>query len=363
MKKLVRKNILNMQPYLPGKPIKEVQRELGINNIVKLASNENSFGPSKLAVGAMKKGMVELNRYPEGSGPYLRQALSKKLKVRCENLILGNGTDELIELIAKVFLKTKDEIIVSEGAFIRYEMAGDLMGCKVVSVPMKNFTHDLEGFKRAITPRTKIVFIANPNNPTGTYVNKTDVDRFMRGIPSRVLVVFDEAYYEYVREKDYPETLNYVRKRRNVIVLRTFSKIYSLAGLRIGYCIAVPEIIDYLNRIRPPFNTNALAQLAAEAALKDTSHLAKARKLVRDGKKLLYRNFEQMGLSYVPSAANFILLDVKQKSRKVFKDLLREGVIVRAMEEYGFTSYIRVTIGLETENRKFIKALKKVLKK
>ncbi len=363
MKKLVRKNILNMQPYLPGKPIKEVERELGISDIVKLASNENSFGPSKLAVDAMKAGIAELNRYPEGSGLYLRQALSKKLKLKCENLILGNGTDELIELIAKVFLDVKDEIVVSEGAFIRYEMAGDLMGCKVVSVPMRNFTHDLEGFKKAITPRTKIVFIANPNNPTGTYVSKNDVDRFMRGIPSRVLVVFDEAYYEYVEEKDYPQTVGYVKQRRNVIVLKTFSKIYSLAGLRIGYGIAVPEIIDYLNRIRPPFNTNSLAQLAAQAALNDASHLKKTIKLVKDGKKLLYRTFEQMDLSYVPSAANFILVDVKQKSRKVFKDLLREGVIVRAMEEYGFSSYIRVTIGLERENRKFIKALKKVLKK
>ncbi len=362
MRELVRKNILNMEPYLPGKPIKEVQRELGIKNIIKLASNENPLGPSKRVVAAIQRNLFEINRYPEGSGFCLRQALSKKLKINSQNLILGNGTDELIELIGKTFINCSDEIIVSEGAFIRYKMAGDLMDCKVMSVPMKDFTHDLAGIKKAITSRTKVIFIANPNNPTGTYVNKKDLANFMDGIPSNLLVVFDEAYYEYVQEKDYPQTILYVKQGRNVIVLRTFSKIYSLAGLRIGYGISTSEIIDYLNRIRPPFNTNSLAQVSAEAALDDSNHLKRSIEMVIKGKKLLCKNFDQMGLSYIPSAVNFILVNVRENGKNIFNKLLHEGVIVRSMEEYGFNSYIRVTVGLEKENRKFLKAFKKVMK-
>ncbi|MFH1784260.1 MAG: histidinol-phosphate transaminase [bacterium] len=360
-KKLVRKNILKMQSYLPGKPIKEVQRELGIKDIVKLASNENSFTPPRRVIDAVKKELSSLNRYPEGSGIYLRQALSRKLGVPTDYIILGNGTDEIIELIGKTFVDNNDEIIVSEGAFIRYEMVGDLMGCRVVSVPMKNFTHDLRGFRKAITQRTKVVFIANPNNPTGTYVSKKEVEWFLKSVPSRVLVVFDEAYYEYVQEKDYPQTIPYVKKLDNVIVLRTFSKIYSLAGLRIGYGVAVPELIDYLNRIRPPFNTSTVAQAAAQAALSDKEHLKKTLKFVAEGKRFLYAKLKEMGLAFVPSAANFILVDVGRKSKEVFMRILKEGVIVRAMEEYGFGTYIRVTIGLEKENKKFLKALTKVL--
>lgn len=362
MKELVRKNVLKMEPYLPGKPIKEVQRELGLKNIIKLASNENPLGPSQGAIKALKRGLPILNRYPEGSGFYLKKTLAKKLKVRPENLILGNGTDELIELVAKVFLNPEEEIVVSEGAFIRYKMAGDLMAGKVVSVPMKNFTHDLAAMKRAITPGTKIVFIANPNNPTGTYVNKKDVAAFIDDLPPGVLVVFDEAYYEYVTEKDYPQTISYVKQGKNVIVLRTFSKIYSLAGLRIGYGITKPEIISYLELIRPPFNTNSLAQLAAEASLNDVGRLKKSIRMIQEGKKFLYKNLDEMGLTYIPSAANFVLLKTGRSGKDIFNRLLTEGLIVRSMEEYKFPEYIRVTIGLEKENQKFIKALRKLLK-
>jgi histidinol-phosphate aminotransferase len=363
MKELIRKNVLKMDPYLPGKPIKEVERELGIKNIIKIASNENPFGPSDKVINAIKKGLNTLNRYPEGSGFYLKKALARKLRIKPENIILGNGTDEIIELLAKAFLNPEDNIVVSECAFIRYKMAGDLMGCKVIAVPMKNFTHDLMAMKKAINNKTKMVFIANPNNPTGTYVSKKELADFMRGMPAAVLVVFDEAYYEYVMEKDYPQTLNYVKEGKSVIVMRTFSKIYSLAGLRIGFAVTKPEIIEYLELVRPPFNTNSLAQLAAEASLNDTARLNKCRNMVQEEKKILYRNLENMGITYILSAANFVLMKMPINGRDVFKLLLKEGVIVRSMEEYKFPEYIRVTIGTKEENRKFIRALARVLNK
>jgi len=381
IKKLVRKEVFNFQPYIPGKPIKELERELkvkGVNvkNIVKLASNENPLGPSKKAVSALKKNAGRIYFYPESSCPELRKKLAEKLRVEPENLIFGNGSDEIIELIGKVFLNPEDEIIVSEHAFIRYKMAGDLMGSKVVTVPMTpplraraGFTHDLEAMAKAVTPKTKAIFIANPNNPTGTYNTKKEFEDFFSQLSTmnyQLLTVVDEAYYEYAKiEKDYPDTLSYLHRGENIIILRTFSKIYGLAGLRIGYGIAKKEIIDFLERIRPPFNVNSLAQEAALASLEDGAQVKKSVQLVKEGKKYLYQELKKLGLNYISSAANFILIEMKKRGnyltgKEVFRKLLQQGVIVRPMEEYGFPEYIRVTVGLPQENKKFIQALQKM---
>jgi len=360
IEKLVRKNVLDFQPYLPGKPIEEVKRELGLARVDKLASNENPLGPSPRAVSAMKKFLDRVNLYPDGSGFYLKKVLSRRLKVKPENIILGSGTDEIIEIIGKTFLNPIDEIIVSEHAFIRYEMAGELMGCQVKKVPMKNFTHDLESMKGAISANTKIIFIANPNNPTGTYVTEQEVKSLMEDMPEHIMVVFDEAYREYVTRKDYPNTLSYVKEGRTVIVLRTFSKIYGLAGLRIGYGVGKSELIDFMERIRPPFNTNSLAQIAALASLSDETHLKRSRSLVVKERSYLEKNLAEMGIEFIPSVANHILLKVGN-GQGVFEKLLRKGIIVRPMVEYDLPEFIRVSIGLPQQNRRFINVLREVM--
>lgn len=280
------------------------------------------------------------------------------MKVSKESLIFGNGTDELIELIAKAFLTPEDEIIVSEHAFIRYRMAGQLMGAKVTSVPMKNFTHDLVAMTAAISPRTKLVFIANPNNPTGTYATKKEVRNFIERVPKRILLIFDEAYYEYAcSERGYPDTLKYL-SRNKIIILRTFSKAYALAGLRLGYGISNPQIIEMLERVRPPFNVNLLAQEAAIASFADENWLKKSIHLVKSGKKYLYGELKKLNYEFIPSAANFILIKVNKPSHDVFKKMLNYGIIVRPMEEYDFPDYVRVTIGKKSENQHFIRTLK-----
>ena len=367
IKKMVRKEVMNFVPYVSGKPIDEVKRELGIKGkVIKLASNENSIGVSKKVIQTLKKSLDGINRYPDSSSYILRKAIAKKHDLKTENIIMGSGTDEIIELIGKTFLNQGDEIVVSEHAFIRYKMAGELMGCKVVSVPMKNFTHDLKAMAKAVNGNTKVVFIANPNNPTGTYNTVEEVREFFVYIESNrlnPLVVFDEAYYEYARvQKNYPETILLLEKYPNIVILRTFSKIHSLAGLRAGYGIAAPEVISYLDRIRPPFNINLLAQIAALEALSDNAQIRESVRLVEKEKKYLYSEITKLKLNYIQSAANFILIDVSIKTgQEVFQELLKKGVIVRAMDEYGFPNHIRVTIGLTEENSIFISALKKIL--
>ncbi len=387
IEKLVRKEVFSFQPYIPGKPVAEVARERNIqlNKIIKLASNENPLGPSKKAITSLRKNLGKIYFYPESNCPELRKKLARKLKVKPENLIFGNGSDEIIELIGKTFLNPEDEIIVSEHAFIRYKMAGDLMGCKIVTVPMTpplsvianevkqsrfskgaGFTHNLEAMVKAVTRRTKVIFIANPNNPTGTYNTAKEFEDFLLQIADcrlQILIVVDEAYYEYAKvEKDYPDTLEYLREGKNIIILRTFSKIYALAGLRIGYGIAKKEIIDFLERIRPPFNVNYLAQVSALASLNDDTQIERSAKLVKNEKKYLYTELTKLGIEYIPSSANFILLKMNSSGQRVFDDLLAQGIIVRAMEEYGFPEYIRVTIGLPQENKKFITVLRNYLK-
>jgi histidinol-phosphate aminotransferase len=367
---LIRPQCKGFEPYLPGRSIESVRRERGLKQLYKLASNENALGPSPKALKAVAKVGKSILRYPDGASTALRQALAKKHGVQAERVIIGAGSDELIELLGKTFLNPGDSIVVSEHAFIRYAMAGELMGAAVRSVPMRRMTHDLPAMAEAIRPDTKIVFIANPNNPTGTYNTQQELEtllQFTERLQQRgqtVLVVVDEAYYEFASalERNYPDTIALQRKYSNLIVLRTFSKVYALAGLRVGYGFADPGVITALDRVRPPFNVSTVGQAAAEASLGDRNQVSKGIRLVRDGRKQLLPPLAQMGLGVIPSLGNFVLMDVSpRRGKDVFEALLDRGVIVRAMDEYGFPQHIRVTYGLPVENRLFLKALKEVI--
>ena len=357
----VNPKILNITPYQPGRPIEEVKRQLGLREVIKLASNENPLGPSPKAVRAIKEALSKINRYHEGSCFYLRRDLSKKLKVSPDNLIFGNGSDEIIDIIIKTFCQEDEEILTSEVSFLEYKIIAQQNGRLVKAVPLEDFKYDLSALRENIGPKTRVIFIANPNNPTGSYVSKKEVENFLLNLPENILVVFDEAYFEFVDQKDFPDILEYIEKGKNVMILRTFSKIYGLAGLRIGYGIAKKEFIQYLERCRQPFNVNLLAQEAAQAALSDSAFVKKSKKIAAEGKEYLYQSLGKMGIEYIPSATNFILLNLKRDGIEVFKKLLKKGVIIRDMRQYGLKNLIRVTIGTEKENRKFIVALKKVL--
>ncbi|GAB4325752.1 MAG: histidinol-phosphate transaminase [Candidatus Sumerlaeia bacterium] len=350
-----------LRAYQPGKPIEEVKRELGLTRVVKLASNENPLGPSPKALKALSAAHPTLNEYPEGSCYFLRQALSRRLDVPPDWLLFGNGSDEIILLAALAFLNPDDEIIMSDFGFVRYEQAAQAMGAKTIKIPMKNWRHDLRGFAAALSPKTKIVFFSNPNNPIGTMVGKTDVDALIRRVPDDVLIVMDHAYDEYVQSPDYPDALSYVRRRPNVVVLRTFSKAYGLAGLRVGYAVGRPEVLDVINRVRPPFNVNRAAQAAATAALDDKAHLRRTIQLNARERQFLYENYRRLGLTFVESAANFILVQMPIPAGEAFERLLREGVIVRPMAGAGLSHFVRISIGTRAENRILLAALRKIL--
>jgi len=358
---LVPEHIRTLTPYVPGKPIEELERELGIHDSIKLASNENPVGPSPKALEAISRMLHDIHRYPEGSGFYLKQGIAQKLKVSPDQIILGNGSNEAIEILMRTFLLPGDEAVISEHAFVVYPLVLQALGGKGIFVPMKKYTHDVLAMAAAITPKTKMVFIANPNNPTGTMVGHELFDKFMNSIPERVIVAIDEAYDEYVEAPDYPDSLKYLREGRRVVIFKTFSKIYGLAGLRVGYGIAPEAFVDVMNRIREPFNVSSVAQAAALAALNDREHVEKCKEINRLGKRYLYARFEEMGLSYVPSEGNFILVDVGQEASSIYNKLLKLGVIVRPVKGYGFPNHLRVTIGTEKENERFIEALKIVL--
>jgi histidinol-phosphate aminotransferase len=358
---LARKNILNIKNYEPGKPIEEVQRELGLKEVIKLASNENSLGPSPKALLAIKKSLKNINRYPDANSFYLKQKLSKDLRLGPSNLIVGNGSDELITLALKAFVNEGDEVIIADTTFLIYEIASQVANAKITVVPMRNFRYDLKNIKEKISDKTKMIFIANPDNPTGTYVSEGEVSLFMKGMPEGLIVFFDEAYYEFGRvQKDFPDTSRYL-KRGNVIITRTFSKAYGLSGLRVGYGLAASELIDCMNKVREPFNVNLLAQAAALAALGDKAFLKRTISNIKKGKEFLYKEFDDMGLEYVPSATNFILVDTERDCKEIFKRLLSFGVIVRDMKAWGLNTYIRVTIGTPSENKKFINSVKKII--
>ena len=355
----VHPDIRSLSPYVPGKPIEELQREFGLTRVIKLASNENPLGPSPKALAALRGAEDTLHRYPDGGAYQLRRALADRWKVSSEHIILGNGSDEILTLLARTFLTPGDEAVMADQTFVIYKLEVTAVHAKPVIVPLVNWTHDLEAMAHAISPRTRLLFICNPNNPTGTMVPADAVDRLMARVPDDVIVVFDEAYFEYVRSPQFPATIAYVKLGRNVIVLRTFSKIYGLAGLRIGYGIGTPEIVDLLNRVRPPFNANSLAQKAALAALDDDEHVAKSRMVNAAGMEQVGRGLRALGLTPVPSETNFVYFDCKQDGRRVFDALLREGVIVRHLAG----TMLRVTIGLPDENTAFLQALQKVLER
>ncbi|MDI6792972.1 MAG: histidinol-phosphate transaminase [bacterium] len=355
-----RPNVLKVQLYEPGKPVSEVTRELGLTDVVKLASNENPWGPSPKALSALKGSLADINRYPDGGGFYLKEALSAKLGVDPDWIILGNGSDEIGGLLTLTYLDPGDEAVVGDPAFIRYAQNVTLVGGEGISVKLREFTHDLPAMAAAVTPKTKLVFIANPNNPTGTMVTQQEVDNFLHRIPSSVLVVLDEAYYEYIDREDFPKSLEILKERENILILRTFSKIHGLAGLRIGYGIGRPEVISAINRVRPPFNVNSVAQEAALAALDDEEYIEQCRRLNQEGYAYLTQELKRLGIRFVSSVANFILVDVGQDARKVYERLMAEGVIVRPMGGYGLTTHLRVTIGRPEENERFIQAVKKL---
>ncbi len=360
IKNLVRKNVLGIKPYEPGKPIEELKRELDISNIVKMASNENPLGPSKKAIAAMRKAISGVNRYPDGSCYYLKKALSRNLNISLENLIIGNGSNEIIELVLRTFVQKGDEVIMSEPSFLIYNIASRVVDGLPVIVPLRDFRPDLNRIKASITDRTKVIFIDNPNNPTGGSVGEAEVEGFLEKLPDSVIVVFDEAYNEFVERKDFPDTIRYIG-RKNIIIARTFSKAHGLSGLRIGYGIGEKEIIGFMNRVRQPFNVNSVAQAAAIASLRDKEHITNSKIVISEGKQFLYKSLDSMGLSYVKSDTNFILVDVRKNGRVIFEKMLKKGVIVRSMEAYKLNNYIRVTIGTMAENRKFVNALKALL--
>lgn len=353
----VHKDIASLSPYVPGKPIEELQRELGLSRVIKLASNENPLGPSPKALAVLADAAKTLHRYPDGGAFRLRTALAERWKVSLDQVILGNGSDEIIGMLARAFLSPGDEAVMADNTFVIYRMEVTASHGNPVVVPLRDGRHDLAAMARAITPRTKLLFVCNPNNPTGTIVNASEVDALMTAVPEHVIVVFDEAYAEYVRDPQFPDSLGYVRQGRHAIVLRTFSKIYGLAGLRIGYGVTTAEIAGYLNRVRPPFNANSLAQRAALAALSDEEHVAKSRAMNQTEMASVRAGLLALGLQPLPSEANFLYFDVGRDGRLVFEALLREGVIVRHIEG----NYLRVTIGLPEENRQFLQALKQVL--
>jgi histidinol-phosphate aminotransferase len=358
---LVRDSICRLKPYSPGKPIEEVEREFGVCNVIKLASNENPLGPSPKAIEAMRKVLDFSAIYPDGSYYYFIKRLAGHCGVDENMITVGNGSDDLIHMIGLTFLREGGEVIVSETTFSQYECAATLNGCCCRTVPLKNAAYDLDAIADAITDKTRIVFIANPNNPTGTAVLKDQVARFMDRVPKDVLVVFDEAYNEYVEDPEFPDMLEYVRAGRNVIVLHTFSKIYALAGLRVGYAVASPELIQLLNKVREPFNVNSIAQAGAIASLDDPEQVSRSRKSNAAGKKYLYAQFEALGLAYTPTEANFIWFDSGRECRPLFTEMLKKGIILRTGDIFGCPTHMRVTIGTEEENVRFIQALKEVL--
>jgi histidinol-phosphate aminotransferase len=346
--------------YEPGKPIEEVARERGLRpeEIIKMASNENPLGPSPKALLAMQEAVKEVHIYPDGGGWKLRRAIAEKFGLELNNVILGSGSNEVIEFIGHAFLKPGDNIITAEHAFLVYNLMAKVFGADTIEVPDPGLIHDLDAMAAAITPNTKEIFIANPNNPTGTLVTQEQIDRFMEKVPPHVMVVFDEAYYEFLDNP--PDTLKYVREGRNVIILRTFSKIQGLAGLRIGYGLGKPEIIEILQRTRQPFNTNSIAQAGALAGLLDEEHQNETKRITDQGRAFLEAQFSAMGLSYVPSYANFVLVKVGD-GNEVFRRMMDKGVIVRAMAAYKLPEWVRISVGTPEQCERCIQVLKEVL--
>ena len=353
--------ILSIKPYEPGKPIEAVEREYGITDSIKLASNENPLGPSPMALRAIENAMGMLHRYPDGGAFELTRDLARHLNLLPENIVFGNGSDEIIGMLARAFLRPGDEAVMPEPSFLMYDIMTRCSGAVPQYVPLKEFAIDLDQMLTAVTPATRLVFITNPNNPTGTMITKRQMDGFIEALPSSVVLVVDEAYIEFVQDEHCAMGTDYLDRETPVVVLRTFSKIYGLAGLRVGYGLMPKEISSLLNRVRQPFNLSSLAQAAAREALKDQEFLNKTLTLVQEGIQYLFRELDRRKITFFPTHSNFFMIDVKQDAAVVFEKMLRLGVIVRSMRSYGFPNYIRVTVGLPEENQRFIQALEKVM--
>jgi len=353
--------IRSIIPYEPGKPIEEVEREYGIANSVKLASNENPLGPSPKAVAVLRAKLDQLHLYPDGDCFYLKNGLAKKLGVAPDQLIFGNGSNEIIELAVRTFLRPGDEAVMAQQAFVVYQLIVQAVGGKSVQVPLRDYTHDLSAIAAAVTAQTRIVFLANPNNPTGTIFRRDEWVKFLATVSPDVLLIVDEAYFEYVQDSSYPNSIDYHADGRAILTLRTFSKLYGLAGLRVGFGVGNQQLISLMQRVRQPFNVNAPAQWAALAALDDRDHVDRSLAVNREGLEFLGAEFKKLGLQFVPSQGNFVLVRVG-KGAEVFTQLLRQGVIVRPMGGYKFPEHVRVTVGTMAENQKFIAALREVIK-
>ncbi|MGQ9701216.1 MAG: histidinol-phosphate transaminase [bacterium] len=354
--------IERIKPYQPGKPIEEVIRELNLKGeVIKLASNENPLGTSPLAIKAMRRALKESWLYPDDNCFYLKDALAKKFNVSSDEIIVGNGSVEILPLITLAYLNPDDSAVVSHGAFIWYKIAVSIAGAQLIETPMKNHTHDLKAMADAVQKNTKLIFIANPNNPTGTIVTRKEVEEFFAKIPENVLVVMDEAYREYIDDPEFPDSFKIFRERKNILILRTFSKIYGLAGARLGYGIARKEIIINLMKLRISFNVNRISQIAGIAALDDDDFVKKTVALNNAGKNFLYDAYRRLGLFYIPTHGNFIFVDFQKDSRIIFEALQKHGIITRTVKEYGFPNALRITIGTERQNRRLIRVLKKIL--
>lgn len=359
----LRSNVLRMEPYSPGKPITEVQRELGLDHVVKLASNENPLGPSPKAVEAVREMASQLHLYPDASGYEIRQAIAKRFDVADSHVMLGNGSDELIHMLGLLFLGPGDRMVVGDPSFVRYDAAAQLAESELVKVPLdSSFRHDLTAMARRADERTKLIFIANPNNPTGTIVRRAEFDAFLADLPSQTTVVLDEAYFEFAAHvADYPVSIDYVKAGKPVIGLRTFSKTYGLAGIRIGYGFASAEVVDAFHRAREPFNVNALAQAAAIAALSDEAHIKATVENNRRGMARMVEALTELGCTPCESYGNFVFVDLHREAKPVFLELLKRGVIVRSGEIFGTPTCIRVSVGTDAEVTEFVEAIRAVL--
>jgi len=359
--------IHGLKPYVPGKPISELERELGISDALKLASNESPLGPSPKALAAVAEALGELARYPDGGGFRLRGALAEHHGVEPAGVTLGNGSNDVLDLVARTFLGPGTEAVFSEHAFAVYPICTQLVGARARVAPAHDgsagprYGHDLRAMRALVGEDTRVVFIANPNNPTGTWLPRDGLLEFLEGLPEKVIVVVDEAYFEYVEDPAYPDTSRWLEQLPHLVVTRTFSKAYGLAALRVGYSLSHPHIAELLNRARHPFNVNALAQVAALAALGDQEHLQRARAVNRQGMAQLAGAFEELGLAYIPSVGNFVTVDLGRPVADVDRALLRQGVIARTVEAYGLPTHLRVTVGLPEENARFLAALREVL--
>lgn len=352
--------VARLQPYQPGKPIEELERELGITDIVKLASNENALGPSPRVMAALPA-ITDLYRYPDGNGFLLKRALAEFHGIRPEQITLGNGSNDILECAARAFLTERNACVYSEHAFAVYPIATQAVGARSIVTPALNYGHDLPAMLDAITDDTRLIFIANPNNPTGTMLRAGELRHFLDQAPDHLVVVIDQAYYEYARSPDYPDCIPWVEEYPNLLVTRTFSKAYGLAALRVGYGVSSPVMADLLNRVRQPFNVNAVALRLAVIALQDQAHIERAIRFNADGMRQLIAGLDSMGMHFIPACANFICIDLEQEARPIYDRLLRAGVIVRPIASYGLPNHLRVTVGFEHENERFLSALANIL--